>query len=127
MVINEILENAVAKEAGFAGDFADRVAVENEGLQGHARRPGAEFPQPFHLPFEELRTFLGHFERKPCRRGGSGNATGDALARLRLGLPPKDLELITATNASLRFLRRIYGIQFTEAGGPSTRSTPSRC
>ena len=30
VIINEILENAVAQDAGFAGNFADRAAVETK-------------------------------------------------------------------------------------------------
>ncbi|MCA1790399.1 MAG: hypothetical protein LC667_11255, partial [Thioalkalivibrio sp.] len=75
------------------------------------------FRQPLNLPFEELRTYLRHFERTLADVAEAGNASGDALARLRLSLPPKDYQLITQVNDSLPFLRRVYGIQFNEAGG----------
>ncbi len=118
VVINEILENAVAKDTGYAGDFGDRVAVGTKVYRDTLPDQVDSFRQPLHLPFEELRTFIRHFERSLADLAEAGSASGDALARLRLGLPPKDFELITSqTNNGRPFLRRVYGIQFTEAGG----------
>jgi hypothetical protein len=117
VIINEILENAVAKDAGFAGDFGDRTAVGTKVYKDTLPDAVDSFRQPLNLPFEELRTYLRHFERTLADVAEAGNATGDALARLRLSLPPKAYQLITQVNDSLRFLRRVYGIQFNEAGG----------
>jgi hypothetical protein len=116
VIINEILENAVAKDARFAGDFGDRVAVATTVYRDTLPDRVDSFRQPLNLPFEELRTFLKHFERTLADVAEAGNATKDALARLRLSLPPKDFELITSqTNSGLPFLERVYGIDFTEA------------
>lgn len=117
VIINEILENAVAKDAGFAGDFGDRVAVGTKVYKDTLPDAVNSFRQPLNLPFEEMRTYLRHFERTLADVAEAGNANGDALARLRLSLPPKDHQLITQVNDSLPFLRRLYGIQFNEAGG----------
>ena len=117
VIINEILENAVAKDAGFAGNFGDRVAVGTKVYKDTLPDAVHSFRQPLNLPFEELRTYLRHFERTLADVAEAGNASGDALARLRLSLPPKDHQLITQVNDSLPFLRRVYGIQFNEAGG----------
>ncbi len=118
VVINEILENAVARHVGFVGDFGDRPAVEARVYRDTLPDRVDSFEQPFHLPFEELRIYLRHFERSLADLADAGEATGDALARLRLGLPPRDFELITAqTNTDLAFLQRVYGVPFAEAGG----------
>lgn len=117
VIINEILENAVARDAGFAGNFADRVAVGTTVYKDTLPDRVDSFTQPLHLPFVELRTYLRHFERSLGDLAEAGNATGDALARLRLALPPRDFQLITQPNANLASLRRIYGLQFTEGAG----------
>jgi len=122
VIINEILENAVAKDAGFAGDFGDRVAVATSVYRDTLPDRVDSFRQPLNLPFEELRTFLKHFDRTLADVADAGNATEDALARLRLALPPKDFELITSqTNSGLPFLKGVYGIDFT--GGDSVSLT----
>jgi hypothetical protein len=121
VIINEILENAVARDAGFAGDFGDRTAVETKVYKDTLTGAVDSFRQPLNLPFEELRTYLRHFERTLADLAEAGNATGDVLARLRLALPPKDYLLITQVNDGLPFLRRIYGIQFNESGGAIKR------
>ena len=117
VIINEILENAVAKDVGFAGNFGDRVAVGTKVYKDTLPDAVHSFRQPVNLPFEELRTYLQHFERTLADVAEAGNASGDALARLRLSLPPKDHQLITQVNDGLPFLRQVYGIQFNEAGG----------
>src|SRR5262245_61051836 len=63
VVIDEILENAVAQHVGFTGDFGDRVAVEATVYRDTLPDRVDSFAQPFHLPFEELRIYLRHFER----------------------------------------------------------------
>lgn len=117
VIINEILENAVAKETGFAGDFSDRVAVGTKVYKDTLPDAVHSFRQPLNLPFEELRTYLQHFEHTLADVAEAGNASGDALARLRLSLPPKDYQLITQVNDGLPFLRQVYNIQLNEAGG----------
>ena len=117
VIINEILENAVAKDAGFAGNFGDHVAVGTKVYRDTLPDQVDSFRQPLNFAFEELRTYLRHFEWSLADVAEAGNATGDSLARLRLALPPKDYQLITEVNASLPFLRRVYGIRFTQAGG----------
>jgi hypothetical protein len=117
VVINEILENAIATMAGFTGNFGDRSAVGGvvykDRLPVHVR----SFAEPFNLPFEELRTYLKHFDRSLADVAEAGNAAGDALARLRLAISPEDYQLIIQPNESLPFLQDIYGHQLTEAGG----------
>ena len=117
VIINEILENAVAKDAGFAGNFADRLAVGTKVYKDTLTDRLDSFAQPLNLAFEELRTYLRHFERNLADMAEAGGATGETLARLRLALPPKDYQLVTQPNANLPFLRRVYGIQFTDVGG----------
>jgi hypothetical protein len=117
VVINEILENAIATMLGFSGNFGDRSAVGRvvykERLPVHVRG----FAEPFNLPFEEISTYLKHFDRSLADVAEASNVAGDALARLRLAISPEDYQLIIQPNESLSFLRDIYGHQFTETGG----------
>jgi hypothetical protein len=115
-VINEVMENAVAADNGFAGDLRNRAAV--EALVYEQTLPGKvdSFQQPFHLPIEELKGYLGHFGHNLADLAEAGGADGDTLARLRLGLAPRDFELITTADDTIAFLRRVYGVNLTEAG-----------
>lgn len=117
VIINEILENAVAKHVGFAGNYAHRPEVQSAVYRDTLADTVSSFSQPVNLPFEEFRTYLRHFEFTLADLAEAGTASGDTLARLRLSLPPRDFGLITQPNDNLPFLRRIYGIHFVEAGG----------
>lgn len=116
-VIDEILENAIAREAGYAGDVAARAAVEAKVYRDTLPAAVDGFTQPFHLAFEELRAFLDHLETSLADVAEAGKATGDVLARLRLALPPKDHLLVTTPDDLLASLTRVYGLPFAEAGG----------
>ncbi|MBN1960365.1 MAG: hypothetical protein JW841_05425 [Deltaproteobacteria bacterium] len=120
-IINEVLENAVARDAGYTGSYADRSAVATKVYKDTLTTKVDSFKQPLHLPFEQLLVYLDHFQRNLGDLAEAGNATGDALARLRLSLPPKDYELITQENSNLSFLRNVYGIAFTESAGTITK------
>jgi hypothetical protein len=117
VIINEILENVIARDVGFAGKYSDRVAVGTEVYKDTLPGQVDSFTQPLHLPFEEIRTYLEHFDRSFADLAEAGKATDDTLARLRLGLPLKDYQLVTQANTNMPFLRRIYNIQFTDVGG----------
>jgi len=117
VVINEILENAVAKEVGFAGNFADRGAVGTVVYRDTLTDRVDSFAQPLNLAFEEVRTYLGHFERTLGDVAEAAGAQGVTLARLRLALEPKDYQLVTQPQANLAFMKQVYGIQFNEVGG----------
>lgn len=117
VVINEILENAVARDVDPGIDVSDRDAVESAVYRDTLPQKVDSFGQPLNLPFEEVGVYLGHFRKKLANLAEAGNAGGNALARLRLGLSPEDFALITSqSNTGLPFLRRVYGIQFTQSG-----------
>lgn len=120
VIVNEILENAVAKDSGFGGNLADRSAVANWVYRDKLPDAVDSFEQPLNLPFEEIRTYLQHFQLTPGALGEAGLVAGDALARLRLALSPKDHDLIVTVRDGIAFLRKLYGINFAEAGGKIT-------
>ena len=116
LIINEILENAVATDSGFTGSLSDRAAI--GAWVYKTRLPDAvdSFGQPLNLPFEEMRTFLRHFGLSLGDLGETGGASGNDLARLRLGLSPKEHDLITTPRDGLAFLKKVYGLPFAETG-----------
>lgn len=117
VVINEILENAIAKEVGFAGNFANRAAIATAVYRNTLAERVDSFAQPLNLPFEEVRTYLRHFERTLADVAEAAGAEGATLARLWLALPPKDYQLVIQPQATLAFMRQVYGIPFAEVGG----------
>ncbi|MBK7821328.1 MAG: hypothetical protein IPJ61_09665 [Tessaracoccus sp.] len=87
VIVNEILEDAVARDVAHGG-------------------PGASF----NLPFTELATYIRHFDRSLADLAEAGGATGGTLTGLRLHLPPEDLEVITTSAANGVSLSRVYGL-----------------
>ncbi|QDG52118.1 hypothetical protein FIV42_15610 [Persicimonas caeni] len=112
-IINEILENAVASDRGFDGDFADRPAVFEEvyaeALLGTPGQPRDSFEQPFHLPVEQLKIYLAHFERTLA---DAAHAVGAPMARASLGLSPDAYDVLVTPEDDLAALERWYGLDF---------------
>ena len=111
-IINEILENYIATLQGYSGDFQDRAAVATLVYRDTLKDAVHSFRQPFHLPFEEIRVYLDHFEpdlREVAQVMGRPSAE---VARLSLGLSDTVLSLITTPNPSLAFLTSLFGITF---------------
>lgn len=117
VIVNEILENAVARESGFAGNLTDRTAVAQWVYRQTLPDAVNSFDQPLNLPFEEIVTYLRHFDLLPADIGEAGLVAGDDLARLRLSLSPEHHALIVTVQDGLAFLKQIYGIPFAEASG----------
>jgi hypothetical protein len=116
-IITEVLEDAIAAEAGFTGPPADRAAKMRLVYRDTLPEKEDSFEQPFHLPLEELASYLRHFETNLADLGETAGATGDALTRLRLGLSPKQFQLVTEARDTLAALRLLYGFNFVETGG----------
>ena len=112
-IINEILENAIAVKRNFAGDFADRAAVEEEVYRQAISNAIDSFRQPFTLPLEKLAIYLTHFDRSRADVAAALAAPDAILASAVLGLSEREYELVTQPNVAVPFLRGVYGIQFT--------------
>jgi hypothetical protein len=115
-IINEILENAIAKKRNFAGDVSDRAAVEEEVY--HQAMTGAvdSFRQPFDFPLEKLTIYLSYFERSRAEVARLLEAPSHVAAAAAVGLSDREYELVTQPNTALAFLRDVYGIQFAVTG-----------
>lgn len=116
-IIDEILEDAVARDSGYAGSLDNRAQVRQHVYGQQLPVRVDSFQQPFHLPFVELVTYLAHFDRSLADLAEAGHATGAVLARLRLALSPSDYQLIITSIAGVPELSGIYGIAF--AGAPA--------
>ena len=127
-IINTILETYIAKKKGFAGNLADRNAVEGFVYkQEIALEKGANwknevfsFKQPFHLPLASVVTYLRHFEKTREDIGILFKRPQLELSKARLNISEKKYELITTVDATPAFIQRAYGITFAVAGGKIT-------
>jgi hypothetical protein len=124
-IINEILEAYIAKKKGFAGDLNNRSAVEEFVYKGKIalERPGAwkndvhAFTQPFHLPLESVSTYLGHFEKTREDIAILLDRPAAEISKAKLNLSEKEYFLIVNPDSGSSFIKRIYGIEFTETAG----------
>jgi hypothetical protein len=121
VIVNEILENAIAISTGFAGGLDDRVAVHSSVYKNTLQGSVESFGLPFNFPFEQVKGYLGHFKQTLGDVAYAANAEGDTLARARLALPSKDFELVVTPNVNMPFLVGLYGIPFTLGGSTIQR------
>ncbi len=116
VIVNEILERAVAREAGFGGDLGDRAALEAFVYGEVLPQQADSFQQPLHLAVETTRLIAKAAGVSLAQLGEDALVTGDALARLRLGLSPRAHALITQPDADLANLARLYSVPLTQQG-----------
>ncbi|MCC5907083.1 MAG: ribosomal protein L7/L12 [Balneolaceae bacterium] len=69
------------------------------------------FRQPFHLPLEELRTYLQHFSLNLSSIAEGFRGWGTVAARESLRLSPEEWDLLTQTDASNESVYAFYGWQ----------------
>jgi len=116
-ILNEILENAVARRSGFSGDFDDRTAVRDIVYRDQLNTATDSFLQPFHLALEKLSIYLGHFDHDLGSVAGTLSADKKTSARLRLELSPEEWDLITQSDTNISFLERAYDLSFSLDSG----------
>jgi hypothetical protein len=127
-VVNEILENHVALQRGLPPasltnrGAVERVVYERTLSRGTPGQPQAvhSFRQPYVLPLEKLHAFLGHFDRPLDTIARTMEAPRDAIAAAALRASAREHGLISRPNATLGFLRQVYGIRFDVPGGVAT-------
>ena len=116
VIVDEILENYIAKRHGFGGDLSDRAAVWRGVYRDHLKDAVDSLGQPFMLPLERLEAYLTHFGRT---RGEIAAAVGkgpDDIAAATLGFSAKEQQLVTTANATTAFLRQVFAVDFQIAG-----------
>ena len=126
-VINEICETYIAKNKGFGGSLSNRSAVEDFVYKQEIalEKPSWKnqvfaFQQPFHMPLASLSIYLGHFDKTRADVAVVLNRPQAEVAKARLGISEKELELITVPETALAFLQQVYGIPFAVSGGNIT-------
>jgi hypothetical protein len=108
-VVNEILEQHVAKKLGLAQgtDVWGRIAVKNPS-----------FALPFNLPLTRIEMYLGHFGKRRLDAAVACGSEETVQARARLGLSQVEADMITKpaaasfsalTAAEMSFLSKLYG------------------
>jgi hypothetical protein len=131
-LINEVLENYIAKEIDSNIDMpmpgeGDRKDIEQRVYQA-LYRSAHSFRQPFCLPLETLQLYLSHFQQTLGEIATALTTDQTAIARATLNLSQHEYDLIVPTQASIGvnflqepdFLRQIYGLSFKVATGATT-------
>lgn len=116
-IINEILENYLAKRGGYVGDLGDRAAVEDFVYRLKLLAVVDSFRQPFHFPLEKLNSYLAHFERNRGDVAEVLSVSPAVRTQAALGISRAERELITTPDTDMAFLRRVYGVSFTVGTG----------
>ena len=113
VIVDEILENYVARRHGYAGDLSDRGEVWRRVYRDSLQVDVDSFAQPFLLPLARLESYLAHFGRSRGDLLDAVGTTGGRRTAARLQLGPKEWQLVTEPNDDQAFLQRVYGIQFS--------------
>jgi hypothetical protein len=112
-IINEILENHIAKRLGFSGELSDRTAVEDlVYLELSDPETLTSFRQPFVLPLEKLQIYLRHFGRTRADVARLLNKPQSVVAASMLEISKQEYDIITRPVTGLDSLRQMYGIRF---------------
>lgn len=122
VIVDEILENYIAKRHGFAGDLNNRTAVEEVVYKQLIQKSSStdaihSFQQPFLLPLEKLQLYLTHFDRTRGEVAAILEELPAVLSAASLGLSRREYELITQPNTNLDDLKKLYGIEFRVVAG----------
>ncbi|WP_226776048.1 Tc toxin subunit A, partial [Arthrobacter sp. ES1] len=112
VIVNEILETYLAKRTGFAGDTADRIAVERAVYRDKLASAKVCFGLPFSRPLSRTQTYLEHFGVPRSTFVRLSGGTPDQVAIAGLGLSLEEATLITTANTAHAFLDTMYGQGF---------------
>ncbi len=117
VIVNEILENYLAKRSGFAGDLNDRDAVEDSVYRQRLATSTACFDLPFLYPLARMQTYLQHFAVPRSAIVTLAGGSAEQRAAAELALSAAEFGLITTPNESAAFLNGVYAQTFTFAAG----------
>jgi hypothetical protein len=116
-IVNEVLENAVARAGGFAGPWSDRAAVSQAVYQQALLDTANSFGQPFHLPLARIDAYLAKAETSRAVVARAVGAGTTAWAAGLLDLSPQEWRRVTQPDTDLGHLGQIYGVPFTPGAG----------
>ncbi len=112
-VINEVLENYIAKQRGFAGNLNDRRAVEKTVYQEAIATAHSSFRQPFDLALLKLDIYLEHFAISRLQIAQTLNASSVVIARAALKVSQGMYQAIITPKADPHSLKVLYGANAT--------------
>ena len=119
-VINEILENYIARADSFAGSITDRDAVTKEVYETILSSRVFSSRQPFTLPLVRLEAYLDHYKLSRGdlveRLGATGYVRTEAILTLSLW----DWQLVTTPDTSLTVLRRVFDLPLEQPAGSAS-------
>ncbi len=119
-VVNEVLENYVARSRGVREIGTNRAEVLRV-VYGQALLNAANsYLEPFHLSLTRVDTYLAKLESSRADVVRVLNLRDATHDRAVLGLSTRQWQLITGADANLERLGRIYGIAFETTGGTVT-------
>ncbi len=119
-VINEVLENYIARADGFTGSITDRNAVTKEVYETILSSRIFSSRQPFTLPLVRLEAYLDHYQLSRGdlveRLGATGYIRTEAVLTLSLW----DWQLVTTPDTSLTVLRRVFDLPLEQPAGSAS-------
>jgi len=115
-IVNEILENFIAKKRGFAGALSNRSAVADLVYRQTVRDTTDSFKQPFHLPLARVDRYLDKMESSRATVALLVGANAQTVAQAELHLSPEEWRLVTEQELTTARLNKLYHLTFIAQG-----------
>ena len=110
-IINEVLENYIAKQLQPSIVLTNRGGVEDKVYEALSTFDQS-FRQPFSLPLERLKIYLSHFERSIYDIAQAFSNDEGTLARTKLGLSKEEYNLIASSAPKNNaYLTALYAVE----------------
>jgi hypothetical protein len=116
-VVNEVLENYIARTRGFTGLLTDRVSVSRIVYEQQLLAAVNSFVQPFHLPLARIDAYLAKMETSRSDVARVLGVRETVAAAAALTLSPQQWQRITHRETDLGQLGQSYGMTFSSSGG----------
>jgi hypothetical protein len=115
-IVNEVLEDYVARHVGYRGPLEDRGAVEQVVYQTGLSGTVDSFRQPFWLPLHRLTEYLSYLERTRWDVTQALEAPAQVQTESALNLSRREYELLVIANTDPAYLRHLYCLDLEVAG-----------
>ncbi|HEX6099234.1 MAG TPA: neuraminidase-like domain-containing protein [Thermoanaerobaculia bacterium] len=115
-IVNEVLENYIARDRGYGGPLTDRAAVRTKVYTDNLASATNSFVQPFHLPLTRIDLYLGKLDSTRAAVARALGATTQTVAAAELSLSPAEWTLVTQRELDLPDLSKLYDVAFAVAG-----------
>jgi hypothetical protein len=115
-VVNEVLENYVARTREFSGRWTDRAAVSQIVYEQGLLDAINSFPQPFHLPLARIDTYLAKLGTSRAAVARVLDVRETTYAAAVLSLSPQQWRRIHTRQTDIAQLAWSYGAAFVSSG-----------